>query len=70
MGPTELRILLAIGALAAISRPVVTPFGFGPYALFDVGASIAIAGMLGAFVVSAVRNARQLYLAEPLPPIK
>ncbi len=67
MGPTELRILLAVGALAAVNRPFVTLFGIGPFALFDVGASIAIGGMLGAFVISAIRNGRQLYLAEPLP---
>ena len=29
IGPTELRILLSIGAVAAIFRPIVTPFGFG-----------------------------------------
>ena len=42
VGPTELRILLAAGALVAIGRPTVTPFGWGPFALFDVGAAIAI----------------------------
>ena len=35
--PTELRILLAVGALVAIGRPTVTPFGWGPFALFDMG---------------------------------
>jgi len=28
---------------------------------------IALAGLLGAFLVSAARNGRALYLAEPLP---
>ena len=67
VGPTELRILLSIGALAAITRPVVSPFGFGPVALFDLGGAISVAGMAVAFAVSTWRNARTLYRAEPLP---
>ncbi len=35
--------------------------------LFDVGGVIASGGLLIAFVVSAVRNTRALYRAEPLP---
>jgi archaetidylinositol phosphate synthase len=66
VGPTELRILLAAGALVAIGRPTVTPFGWGPFALFDVGAAIAAIGMAGAFLISAFRNGRQLYREEPL----
>jgi archaetidylinositol phosphate synthase len=66
-GPTELRILLSAGALVAMTRPVVSPFGFGPVRLFDLGAAIAIAGMGVVFILSAYRNARELYLAEPLP---
>ena len=66
IGPTELRILLSIGALTAIVRPVVKPFGWGPFALFDLGAVVAIAGMAGAFLLSAFRNGRQLYHTEPL----
>ena len=45
IGPTELRILLAAGAVAAIFRPVVTPFGLAPVALFDISAVVSIAGM-------------------------
>ncbi len=66
VGPTELRILLSIGALAAIDRPVVDLFGFGAYRLFDVGGLIGAAGMLAAFMVIAIRNGRVLYAAEPL----
>jgi archaetidylinositol phosphate synthase len=65
-GPTELRILLSIGALAAIVKPVVSPFGLGDYRLFDVGGFCGAAGMLGAFAVNAVRNTVELYRAEPL----
>jgi phosphatidylglycerophosphate synthase len=66
-GPTELRILLAAGAIAAFYRPVVAPFGLLPVHLFDLGGWIGVAGMLGAFAFNAVRNGRELYRAEPLP---
>jgi len=66
-GPTELRIVLSIGALAAMQRPMVQAFGLGELQLFDVGGVIAIVGMLIVFVASAVRNTRALYQAEPLP---
>jgi phosphatidylglycerophosphate synthase len=67
-GPTELRILLAIGAVTAIVRPTVLLFGSGPFYLFDVGGIIGVAGMVTVFVASAVRNTIALYRAEPLPP--
>lgn len=66
-GPTELRILLSIGALVAIVKPVVHPFGLGPHLLFDVGGFVGAIGMFGAFAISAMRNTRALYRAEPLP---
>ena len=51
VGPTELRILLAIGVAALAWRPMVSPFGLGPFRLFDVGGVVAIAGMVVAFIV-------------------
>jgi len=66
-GPTELRIVLAAGALTAISRPVVNPFGLGDIRLFDLGGAIGAIGMAAVFFISAVRNTRALYRAEPLP---
>jgi phosphatidylglycerophosphate synthase len=66
VGPTELRIILAIGAAALVVRPVVTLFG-QPFLLFDVGGIVAIAGLAFTFVFSAVRNTTTLYRAEPLP---
>jgi archaetidylinositol phosphate synthase len=66
-GPTELRLLLGLGAVVAIYRPVVSPFGLGQIALFDVGGIIGASGMLVVFVASAIRNTRVLYRAEPLP---
>lgn len=65
-GPTELRILLSVGAVVAVWRPIVRPFGLGEYQLFDVGGLIGTVGMLTAFVISAIRNGRELYRAEPL----
>ena len=50
----------------AIERPIVNLFGLGAYRLFDVGGLIGTIGMLSVFVISAVRNTRALYLAEPL----
>jgi len=68
VGPTELRILLAIGALVLLVHPTSTLFG-RQFQLFDVGGVVAIAGLLGTFVISAVRNTRTLYQAEPIPKV-
>jgi archaetidylinositol phosphate synthase len=66
-GPTELRILLAIGSLRLLQSDFVTIAGVD-YLLFDVGGVVAIAGLVVTFVSSAVANTRVLYVAEPLPP--
>jgi hypothetical protein len=67
-GPTELRILLSVGALVAIQRPIVSPFGLGPYRLFDIGVQSG-GRILMVFVINAVRNTVELYRAEPLPRV-
>ena len=64
VGPTELRILLAAGALALINTPMVSPFGLGPIPLWDLGGVIGSIGLIGAFVVSSARNTRALFLEE------
>ena len=64
VGPTELRILLAAGALALINTPMVSPFGVGPIALWDLGGAIGAIGMIGTFIVSSARNTRALYIEE------
>jgi archaetidylinositol phosphate synthase len=64
-GPTELRIVLAVGAVAVVHRPWVDVFGVHAR-LFDVGGLVASVGMVVAFGVAAIRNTRALYLAEPL----
>ena len=66
-GPTELRIVLAVGVLRAASNPWLSFGTLGNVRLFDLGGVVAIAGLAGAFVVSAIRNGRALYEAEPLP---
>ncbi len=66
-GPTELRIVLAIGAVVATRNPSVHVLGTHT-TLFDIGGLVAAAGMVVAFAVAAVQNTRALYSAEPLPP--
>lgn len=66
IGPTELRILLAVGISYAVYKPVVQ-LGGAEYLLFDVGGVVATVGMFGALVASAARNTITLYRAEPLP---
>src|SRR5919106_116346 len=66
-GPTELRILVAIGALRAASDPWVSLGPLGMLRLFDVGAVIAAVSMAIVFAVSATRNTKALYAAEPPP---
>jgi len=66
MGPTEMRILLAIGALQLLRSSDVVLFGHRVL-LFDLGGVIAV-GALGATVVaSAISHTRVLYCREPLP---
>jgi phosphatidylglycerophosphate synthase len=68
VGPTELRIVLAIGALAVWRSPTVTPFGFGPVLLFDLAGVLAVAGLITALTASVADTTAELYHAEPLPP--
>jgi phosphatidylglycerophosphate synthase len=66
IGPTELRVLLAIGNLVLLIHPMADVFG-RRYRLFDVGGVIAIGGMLLTLVFAATVNTKVLYRAEPLP---
>jgi phosphatidylglycerophosphate synthase len=66
IGPTELRILLAVGAVYVSRHPWVEVAG-QRVLLLDVSAIIASIGLVIVFIVSAIRTTRALYLAEPLP---
>jgi archaetidylinositol phosphate synthase len=65
-GPTELRILLAVGTLQLLRSPHVTLVG-ERLLLFDIGGVVAIIGLLATFIASAVKNGHLLYRQEPLP---
>jgi phosphatidylglycerophosphate synthase len=65
VGPTELRIIIAIGTLVLLVKPRVELFG-QHYLLFDVGAVVAIVGMFIALIAATLAHTRELYRAEPL----
>jgi phosphatidylglycerophosphate synthase len=62
-GPTELRILLAVGNLALLWKPIVHVFG-GKYRLFDVGGAIGLVGMALMLVFFTAQNTIRLYREE------
>jgi phosphatidylglycerophosphate synthase len=64
VGPTELRMLLAVGAFKVAASPRVSLGGADLFVL-DVAGVIAAGGLLAAFLVSAVRNGIALSAAEP-----
>ena len=64
-GPTELRILLAVGTVALFRDPHVSLGSFGEMRLFDFGGLIGIAGMALALAVNVIRNATALAREEP-----
>ena len=63
-GPTEIRILLALGNVELWLHPGARILG-SSYRLFDVAGFIAIAGMSLMLVVSTILNTLKLYRAEP-----
>jgi archaetidylinositol phosphate synthase len=64
-GPTEIRILLALGNAALWFHPDARIFG-SSYRVFDVGGIAAIAGMALMLVISTIWNTVKLYRAEPV----
>jgi hypothetical protein len=62
-GPTELRILLAVGNLALLWKPIVHIFGAG-YRLFDAGGLVGLVGMGLMVVVFTLQNTIRLYREE------
>jgi phosphatidylglycerophosphate synthase len=66
VGPTELRIILALGNLVLLFHPTSRIFG-REYLLFDVGGVVASIGLMTTLIVSAMGHTRELYRAEPIP---
>ncbi|MGI9101973.1 MAG: CDP-alcohol phosphatidyltransferase family protein [Terriglobales bacterium] len=63
LGPTEIRILLAIGNVVLLYHPTVTLFG-KQFRLFDVGGVVAIGAMLLMLIIASVAHTAQLYDEE------
>ena len=64
-GPTEIRLLLAMGNLALLRHSDIAVLGIR-FRLFDLGGAIAIAGMSAMLITSTIRHVIQLYRAERL----
>jgi archaetidylinositol phosphate synthase len=62
-GPTELRILLAVGNLALFWKPIVHLFGRS-FRLFNVGGAVGLAGMSLMVVALTIQNTTRLYREE------
>jgi len=62
-GPTELRMLLAVGNMALLWKHRVRIVGKS-YRLFDVGGAIGLAGMAFMLVYFTAQNTLQLYREE------
>jgi archaetidylinositol phosphate synthase len=60
-GPTELRLLLAVGNLALLRWPIVL---HGHYRLFDIGGVIGLSGMTLMLAFFSMRNGYRLYCEE------
>ncbi len=61
--PTELRLLLIVGNIALLFRPMAKIFG-RQFLLFDVGGTIGIIGMGLMAMAAAIRHTRALYREE------
>lgn len=64
-GPTEIRILLALGCTAALRSPYATILG-RHFLLFDLGGAIAAALMLLMAIAVAAQHILALYRQEPI----
>jgi len=64
-GPTEMRILLAVGNAVLVWNPYARLAG-RQFLLFDVGGAAAIAGMAAMAAITAARHTAALYREETL----
>ena len=62
-GPTEIRVLLAIGNVTLLYRPAVHILGHA-FRLFDLGGVIATIAMGVMLIISAIRHTVMLYRQE------
>lgn len=65
-GPTELRILLAVGSLALFMRGPFAHLGGKLFRLFDIGGVIGTIGMMLILLAATIENTRRLYREERL----
>lgn len=65
-GPTEIRILLAIGTLVLLRNPYSELLGY-KVLLFDLGGVIASGCMFLMAIGTTLRHTAELYRQEPLP---
>jgi len=65
-GPTEIRILLVAGNLAALRSPYSTVLGHR-LLLFDLGGVIAAVAMSTMALIVTMRHTAELYRQQPLP---
>jgi archaetidylinositol phosphate synthase len=66
LGPTEVRILLAVGNAAVFTHPYAQIAG-RTFLVFDAGGTVAMAGMAVMALVAAARNTVALYREETQP---
>ena len=62
-GPTELRLLLALGNLVVLFKPVVSVAGY-PFLLFDVGGAVGILVITVVLLIATTQTTRTLYDLE------
>jgi phosphatidylglycerophosphate synthase len=65
LGPTEIRLLLAVGNLALLCWPTAKVPGT-QWRLLDVGGAIGIVGMVLMLIVSAIQHTATLYHEEKI----
>jgi hypothetical protein len=64
-GPTEIRLLLALGNLALLRWPTANLMGVH-FRLLDIGGVIGIGGMALMLILSAIQHTRTLYREEKI----
>lgn len=67
MGPTEIRIILAVGNVALYLRGPWSSLAGHSFLLFDIGAVVAMTGMGIMFLYAVITHTVQFYREERLP---